>query len=108
MMGVAGLPVTGITGAPTGTGEKPGVPADKDKELADKRLREACQQLEGVFWHLLLRSMRKTIPSGGFLGQSSEERIYQDLLDEQYAILLARQDKAGIGRILYEQLRQRG
>ncbi len=108
MLGVAGLPVTGIKGTPAGAGEKPGVPADKDKELADGRLREACQQLEGVFWHLLLRSMRKTIPDGGFLGQSSEERIYQDLLDEQYAMLLARQDKAGIGRILYEQLRRRG
>ncbi|MDH7576663.1 MAG: rod-binding protein [Bacillota bacterium] len=106
IMDITGLPGTGSTGTPSGAGEKLSAAAEGD--LADERLREACQQLEGVFWHLLLRSMRKTIPGGGFLGQSSEERIYQDLLDEQYAMLLARQDKAGIGRILYEQLRRKG
>lgn len=85
-----------------------GTAVDKNRDLANKRLKDACQQLEAVFWHLLLRSMRKTIPEDGLFEQSSEERLYLDMLDERYAMLLAEQDSAGIGRILYEQLRQKG
>ncbi len=82
--------------------------AGKAGDQGDKRLREACQELEAVFWHLLLRSMRRTIPEGGLFEKSSEERIYLDMLDEQYALLLARQETTGIARILYEQLRRKG
>ncbi|MGB9792466.1 MAG: rod-binding protein [Thermacetogeniaceae bacterium] len=101
MQGVSGVapPPAGGRGAPAG---------ERSGELGDKKLREACQELEAVFWHLLLRSMRKTIPEGELFERSSEEKIYLDMLDEQYAILLARQDAAGIGRILYEQLRRKG
>ncbi|NPV28723.1 MAG: hypothetical protein HPY58_03535 [Firmicutes bacterium] len=81
-----------------GAGEKP----------EDERLKKACQELEGIFWHYLLRAMRKTIPRGGLLEKSSERAIYEDLLDEQYALLLARRGFSGIGKILYEQLRRPG
>lgn len=102
--GVSALAVASAAEKP----ERAEAAGEKAGELEDKKLREACQELEAVFWHLLLRSMRKTIPEGGLLEPSSEERIYLDMLDEQYAILLARQETAGIARILYEQLRRKG
>lgn len=71
----------------------------------DARLKDACRQLEAVFWQQLLRAMRRTIPTGGLLGRSYAKDVYTDLLDEQYALILAGQERAGLGRLLYEQLR---
>lgn len=68
-------------------------------------LKDACRQLEAVFWQQLLRAMRRTIPAGGLLGRSYARDVYTDLLDEQYALILAGQERAGLGRLLYEQLR---
>lgn len=74
-------------------------------EQQDARLKQACQQLEAIFWQQILQQMRKTIPSGGMLGATCARDLYTGLLDEQYALLLAGQDGSGLGRILYEQLR---
>lgn len=76
-------------------------------EENNERLKEACQEFEAVLWYQVLRAMRKTTTGGGFLSESREMSIYQDMCDEQYAMLLAKQDFAGIGRILYEQLRKK-
>jgi len=78
---------------------------DEGKRLEDQKLKKACQEFEAVFWHQFLKEMRKTIPRGGFLGRSSEQALYTEMLDEQYALLLAERGFSGIGRILYEQLR---
>lgn len=109
-MKVNTISTQGLRGvAGQGTGIASGVQADSQKELTDKKLKEACQEFAAVFWRQVLRSMRKTIPGGsGFFGQGSEEKIYQDLLDEQYAIVLAKQDNQGLAGVLYEQLRRAG
>lgn len=85
-----------------------GVQLNKDKKYEDEELKKACQEFEAFFWHQLLRAMRKTIPRGGFLEQerSFERVLYEDLLDEQYAQILAQRHTAGIWKILYEQLHQ--
>lgn len=85
---------------PAGTG----LPRDEDGRQ-DARLKDACSQLEAVFWQQVLRAMRRTIPTGGLLGDTYARDVYTDMLDEQYALLLAGQDRTGLGRILYEQLR---
>lgn len=72
-------------------------------DLHDVKLKQACQQLEAVFWQQILQRMRKTIPSRG---ATYARDLYTGLLDEQYALLLAGQNRSGLGRILYEQLRQ--
>lgn len=75
-----------------------------DRSVAqDVRLKEACREFEAFFWMELLKTARR---SNNFSGenQSSQSHIYTDLLDQQYALLLAGQDTAGLGKMLYEQL----
>ncbi len=74
----------------------------------DQELKEACQQLEALFLYQLLRAMRKTIPRSGLFGGSFGMTLYEDLVDQQYALLLARQGVTGIGEMIYKQLQQQG
>ncbi|HHY40115.1 MAG TPA: hypothetical protein GX502_02585 [Syntrophaceticus sp.] len=69
----------------------------------DARLKEACQEFEAFFWMELLKAARRSIDFSGE-NRSSQSNFYTDLLDQQYALLLARQDTAGLGKMLYEQL----
>ncbi|HAA89085.1 MAG: Flagellar protein FlgJ [Thermoanaerobacterales bacterium 50_218] len=78
---------------------------EKERE---QELKDACQQLEALFLYQLLRAMRKTVPRSGLFGSSSEMAFYEELVDQQYALLLARQGVTGIGEMIYEQLRQQG
>lgn len=73
----------------------------------DARLKEACQEFEALFWMQILKSARSSIPGGGLFGQSSQRDHYTSLLEQQYSLVLAKQDTAGLGRLLYEQLRSR-
>lgn len=71
------------------------------------QLRQACQQLESFFWNQLLTAMDKTIPDDGMLGDSFAKDIYRDMLNQQYALLLAQQgSNNNLGDILYRQLNQ--
>lgn len=73
----------------------------------ETQLRSACQQMESYFWNQLLAAMDKTIPDDGILGGSFAKGVYQDMLNQQYALVLARQGSQGRGSlsdILYRQL----
>lgn len=72
----------------------------------DARLKEVCQEFEALFWMQILKTGRSSVPGGGLFGQSSEQNYYMSLLDQQYSLILAKQD-TGLGRMLYEQLRSR-
>lgn len=76
-------------------------------EQDDKKLKEACQDIEAIFIYKMLQQMRATIPEGGFLSESSATRIYRDMLDEAYSREMARsRDNLGLGEMLYRQLKQ--
>lgn len=87
-----------------GIGQITNTAVEKQAANQDLRLKEACQEFEAFFWMELLKSARRSINFSGEK-QSSESSFYTDLLDQQYALLLAKQDTAGIGKMLYEQLR---
>lgn len=73
----------------------------------ETQLRSSCQQMESYFWSQLLAAMDKTIPDDGILGDSFAKNVYQDMLNQQYALVLARQGSRGRGSlsdILYRQL----
>jgi len=76
-------------------------------EKDDKKLREACQELEAVFVNQLLRQMRATVPRGGILEESTGSQIYREMLDEEYSKLIAKSPgNLGIGEMLYKQLKR--
>ena len=75
---------------------------DRDDLLA------ACQDFEAIFWHQIMRQMRRSIPKSGLLDGGMGEEIFQDFLDEEYSRLLARQGDGSLATLLYEQLKLGG
>lgn len=63
-----------------------------------KRLYEACQQLESTFLLQLWRTMQRTIP------QSSKTLNYAEMFDFQFAEYLAMRGNFGLADQLYQQL----
>jgi len=76
-------------------------------EKDDKKLREACQEMEAVYVNQLLRQMRATVPKSGLMEESAGSAIYKEMLDEEYSKLIAKSPSSlGIAEMLYKQLKQ--
>jgi len=69
-----------------------------------KRLMEVCQEFESIFTHMLLRSMRNSVPKTNFLHGGTGEDIFQDMLDEQIALESSRTGQFGLAKMLCDQL----
>lgn len=69
-----------------------------------ERLRQATQNFEAIFLSQLFASMRKTVSDGGYTGESNSENMYRALLDEQYALELARHQGTGLAEQLFRSL----
>ncbi|MDR3200218.1 MAG: rod-binding protein [Spirochaetales bacterium] len=66
-----------------------------------KKLREASQDFEAIFIKQMLDAMRKTLPKGGLLDGGMAEEIFEDMLYEERAKLMAKTGSFGIADMLY-------
>ncbi len=78
--------------------------AGTDPEPA--QLREAAGELEAYFLHVLIREMRKTIPPNPILNGGKAEEIFQDFLDEEISIELAKSGQLGLADLIYKNLEE--
>lgn len=72
------------------------------------RQEKALKELEGVFLHLLLKEMRKSVPEGGLLGDSPAQKMFQEMLDEVYAQKMADSGQLGIAKSMADQIALQG
>jgi|GEM_PF-512778 len=72
--------------------------------LEQKRLAEVCQQFESLFVFQMLQAMRATVPEGGLFGTSMGQSVYKSMLDEQYALAMAKTGSMGIAKAMYDRL----
>jgi flagellar protein FlgJ len=70
-------------------------------ELA--KLREVCQDFEAIFIKQMLDAMRKTVTKTGLIDGGMAEDIFEDMLYEERAKLMAKTGSFGIADILYNQ-----
>ena len=70
----------------------------------DKKLMDLCYDMEAMFVGNMLKSMRKTITENEFFGKSLAKDIFQDMLYDEYAKLMARTDQFGLAHQIYNQL----
>ena len=73
--------------------------AGAEKEL--KKLREASQDFEAIFIKLMLDAMRKTVPKGGLIDGGMAEDIFEDLLYEERAKIMAKTGSLGLADMIY-------
>jgi flagellar protein FlgJ len=70
----------------------------------DNKLYAACQKFEAIFVNQMLTSMRHTIGKSGLFKTGIAHNIYNDMLYQQYADILAKNAHFGLSRLLYNEL----
>ncbi len=81
----------------------------KNGEQEDEVLKEACKEFESYFLQTVMKEMRKTIPENDqFIKKGQGEKIFTDMLDEQYAKMSADQETVGLANMLYKQMSHQG
>jgi flagellar protein FlgJ len=73
--------------------------------VSDKKLLDVSYEMEAIFIGQMLRTMRNTVMETDFFGKSMAKDIFNDMLYDEYAKLMARTDQFGLARQIYNQLR---
>ena len=75
----------------------------KDRSLTE--LKRTCAEFESLLLTYMLKSMRTAIVEGGPIGNSHEGKIIKSMFDENLALGIARSGGIGLGKILFERLK---
>jgi Rod binding domain-containing protein len=64
-----------------------------------------AEQFEGMFLHMMLKEMRKTVPESVFF-DSPSMKLFQDMQDQQVALDLAKEGPLGLATMLKANIAQ--
>lgn len=78
--------------------------ANQAAEIEDKKLRDACRDFEAILIKQMLDSMRKTVPENSMIKENQGEKIFEDMLYQEYATSMADTGSLGISDIMYQQM----
>jgi peptidoglycan hydrolase FlgJ len=71
----------------------------------EKKLKKACADFESMLVYQLLKTMRQTVPKGGFLNRSQGQETYEMMLDQKVAEELSKKGQGlGLQKMLYNQI----
>lgn len=73
----------------------------------EKRLWDACIEMESLFVGRMLKEMRKTVHKSGWINGGFAEEIFEDMLYDEYALSLSRNSNLGLAKMLYNELKQK-
>jgi len=90
----------------TGITPEPGVEGVEKSVFQFERLRRACSEFESIYITQMLKTMRSTLVEDGPLGNSHESKIMKSMFDENLAQGVARGGGIGLGRALFEKLKE--
>lgn len=76
------------------------------KEQKLHSLRKSCREFEAIYINEMYKSMRKSIPESGLFETDMADTLYQEMLDMEMAKQTAAGDGMGIGKAMYEQLKE--
>lgn len=94
------------TGAMTARKADAGRTNSEAMAAKQRALKDACQDFEAVLFGQMLSTMRRSVQESNLLGNSHGERIFQDMLDQEYAKEISRTGTTGLADVLYEELRK--
>lgn len=78
---------------------------DTKEAKDDKKLKQACTDLEAVFLTLMFKSMRETVPENTLTQNSYGRDMFQSMLDEEYSKAMADTQTTGLAGLMYQQLK---
>lgn len=74
-------------------------------DAGEKKLRDVCEQFEAFLTAQMLKTMRSSGETEGFLERSSAESIFTAQHDAELSRQLARRGAMGIAQLLYDELK---
>jgi len=69
-----------------------------------KALRASAEQFEAYFIQETMKAMRKTVEKSDLMGSSQHTDAYQDLLDKEIAVQMARRGSIGLADMLEREM----
>ena len=85
----------------------PATAAPAATDSRDAKLKQAAQNLEGMFVQQLFTAMRETVPEQeGFVSGGAGEDIFTGLLDQHLAAETPKHWEGGLSDALYRQMRR--
>ncbi len=79
--------------------------APKTQEL--QKLRKSCREFEAIYINEMYKTMRKSVPESGLFEKDMADTLYQEMLDMEMAKQTAAGTGMGIGKAMYEQLKEK-
>lgn len=79
-------------------------PVEPKREEKHPEVRKAAKQFEALFVNQMVSAMRKTVVKGGLVPESNAERVYQSMLDSNYAEKMADTEQLGLSQMIYDHL----
>lgn len=70
----------------------------------DQKLRDACKDFEAILVKQMLDSMRKTVNESSLVKKNQGEKIFEDMLYQEYAEMMTETDSLGVSDMMYQQL----
>ena len=81
----------------------------EDKAAAnDAKLKKTCQEMEGVFLNMMLKSMRATVPKNSLASKSLQSDTMQSMFDMELTRNLAMGGGTGLADMMYRNLKNQG
>ncbi len=80
-------------------------PVEKTAAQRDKELKETCAAFEGMFLQMMMKTMRSASIESDLIKKSNGEKIFTDMLDQEYVNLATKNDATGLGGTLYQYLK---
>ena len=72
--------------------------------VKDERLMDVCIQMESIFVARMLKEMRNTVHKGELFNGGFPEKIFEDMLYDEYALNLSKNANLGLATMLYKEL----
>ncbi|MBN2617049.1 MAG: rod-binding protein [Spirochaetales bacterium] len=75
-----------------------------ERTADDKKLRETCEEFEAMFIKQMLSAMKSTVNKSDLIKENMGEKIFDDMLYDEYAKKMSKTAGLGIADMMYKQL----
>jgi hypothetical protein len=75
-------------------------------EREQKRLWDACVEMESLLVGKMLTEMRKSVEKTGWINGGPAEQIFEDMLYDEYALSLSKNSNLGLAKMLYNEMKR--
>lgn len=79
----------------------------EDGKKIDKKLMDACIDMESIFVSKMLKEMRNSVHKSEWLHGGFAEEVFEDMLYDEYAKDISKNSNLGMAAMLYRELSQK-